>query len=269
MPELPEVYNVVQQLKPIEGLRIDSTEPLHKKFHDVCFEVVGKRIQEVSREGKFIIFTLDDGFLVSHLRMTGGWFLDHQPKHTKARFLLEGGKLLTFSSVRGFATLDYSKDDPRLTPPLSELGVDGLELGAPAVQDIIVTKAKKAKRPIKNFLMDQSVIAGNGNIYSSESLFAARIHPKTPTNKVREEDIIALCGLLNLTFLSSISKGGTSQVDYIAPDGNQGTYQDWLKVYSRAGESCYGCGEKIERIVQSGRATFFCPECQKYPLQDC
>lgn len=271
IPELPEVETVVQFIRPLVwGCEIVEFVCASKgRTPNVDVEQLrGQTIHHVDRFGKYISFKLDDGYLISHLRMTGQWlFADKdQPvpdthRHFRwgmAMLDLEGefSGYLWFRDVRRFGTLDWV---PSLVEyePFSRLGVDGLNLNGAKEAFKVAVKASKTRRTIKSFLLDQSIIAGVGNIYSVEVLFEVGVDPRMRACDLSSSKIKEICLKLHEIFLRSISLGGTSISDYTG-----GRYHEILKVYDREGEPCVGCGTKIERMAQAGRSTFYCPRCQ-------
>lgn len=231
-------------------------------------QVQGQTINHISRLGKYIIFKLDTGYLISHLRMTGQWHYSekgstpHKDKHFRWGFTMRGHNgefsgFLWFKDVRRFGTLEWV---PSLLEyePFSRTGPDGLTLMEPKVLAKVVAKASSSKRSIKNFLLDQSVLAGSGNIYSSETLYETSTNPKSITSTLSPEKIKNIYLTLYEIFNRSIALGGTSISDHAG-----GHYQNALKVYGREGELCDACSSKIKKIIQSGRSTFYCPSCQE------
>lgn len=268
MPELAECETVVRDLravvigKNIDWLNYSSLETRVQKIPSDL--IVSRQIHDVERFGKYIVFRLDDGFLISHLRMTGQWLYETPVVDKHYRWSLglsakNGDKsILLFRDVRKFGTLVWSKYTDNYLP-LSRLGVDGLDLNKEECRDFVKYKASLTSRPIKTFLLDQGIIAGSGNIYTVESMFASRIHPETPADRV---DIDNLCMNMYGIFCDAVEDRGTSLSDYVDGNGEKGSYQHKLKVYGRAGKPCFVCSTKIEKIVQAGRSTFYCPECQ-------
>lgn len=274
MPELPECEVVVKGLQE----EIVGREVVDYSIAPSCKENMRQAVEkswglgtikEVFRRGKFIIFSFERGFFVSHLRMTGKWLLSNKKitdKHWLVEFYLSSGeeehgflKHLVFSDVRKFGTLNYYKD-LNDCEALNRLGPDGLELNNSEVIKTISKKAAKSKRPIKNFLLDQSVIAGVGNIYASESLYLTRTRVTLPA---REAPIPVICEALHGIFHRAIELGGSSLSNYVDITGQKGSYHNHLKVYGRKGLSCMECGDIIGKLVMAGRSTFFCPTCQK------
>jgi formamidopyrimidine-DNA glycosylase len=270
MPELPECETVVRKIRPhIWGCEITNFIVAEGSSPEATSEQMeGHTVRHVSRIGKYIVFKLDHGYLVSHLRMTGQWFFSSKDlpapttdKHFRWAFALKGhdGEFcgyLWFKDVRKFGTLVWTESLYNYLP-VSKLGPDGLSLGEPKQLFGILQRAKKTRRPIKNFLLDQRVIAGCGNIYSCEALFASKISPLTPTRELTTEQLTSLCIGLCQMFKHSIDLGGSSISDHAG-----GQYQTHHQVYGRSKEPCNACGTQIKRITQAGRVTFYCPSCQ-------
>ncbi len=204
------------------------------------------------RRGKYIVFALDRGFLVFHLRMTGRLLLGEVPAgDARAAFRTEGG-WLSFVDRRRLATAEYSR----------ELR---LELGPEPLGDLswLPDALVASRRPIKLWLMDQKNIAGIGNIYAAEILFSAGIDPRRPANSLRPQEISRLMAAIPGVLTRAMEHRGTTFSDYRDPSGNPGGFQGLLQVYQRAGEPCPRCGTPIQRIELGGRGTYFCPGCQR------
>lgn len=170
---------------------------------------------------------------------------------------------LNFIDVRKFGTLEYVEKLEDFEP-FTRLGVDGLDLNTKEAVKFVYRNAKRSRKPIKNFLLDQSVIAGNGNIYCCACLFLSGIHPEVPAKNLTYWRIRSICKNLYKLFKQSIARGGTSISDYVNSKNEKGSFQYFLNVYGREGKPCRKCSTKIEKIVQAGRSTFFCPKCQKF-----
>jgi formamidopyrimidine-DNA glycosylase len=277
MPELPEVEMVVRTLRPrLVGERIRAIEtsglalrrPIDRKLLErAC---VGARVDGVRRLGKYWLVDLDHGpagkhVLLGHLGMTGRLvFADEgapRPPHTHAVFHLRRGLELRYVDPRRFGVLRaYAAADAPTSPELAVLGVDPLD---PAFTiDYLATALAASKRDIKAFLMDQSRIAGLGNIYVCEALWRARTSPKK-----RSHRLVAQAPALHAAIVGVLADGienrGTSFSDYVDADGQAGGNQLTLAVYGREKEACRRCGAAVRRMVQAGRSTFFCPRCQK------
>ncbi len=303
MPELPEVETVVRTLRPhIQGRAILSVQSFgtsclaaDSRQPDV---LCGAFVTEVTRRGKYIVIRLEKGgeklFLVVHLRMTGRLMAYERPssdqseessavssgvapawpqslldKHARALFLLGSSHdahepgipscALVFHDVRKFGRLFIgTEEDLCRWPSWKKLGPEPLEMG----EDAFV-QAMKGKRAIKKVLLDQTRLAGVGNIYADESLFAACIHPLSNAGSVPEEKLRLLYRELCRILLLSIEECGSSIRDYQDADGNVGAFQNYFAVYGRKGEPCKKCGRPLERTEVGGRGTVFCGYCQQ------
>jgi len=279
MPELPEVETIVRGLDPlVRGRRIDavwwSGEGLHLgrkvDLRGLRAVGVGRAITGVRRRGKYILVDVDpdrqgrdDGAgIIIHLGMTGR--LRVQPKgaerapHTHVVLALAGGDELRFVDARRFGWVTPGRPIAG-DAALAALGPDPLtELDAPALAAALAV----ARTPIKAFLLDQRRIAGLGNIYVAEALFRVAAHPAMPAKRLahRADDLLAA---VRAALESGIARRGTSLRDYVDIDGERGDNLSALLVYGREGEPCFQCGAVIRRRVDSGRATFFCPRCQR------
>ncbi len=294
MPELPEVETIRRQLEPeLVDRRIERAEVLDERWTrpepPVGTEraLRGRTVELVARRGKYLVVGLDDGSaLVMHLRMTGNLLLrppgsstvadlmeaaplgaprlyEAQPelRHLRARLWLDDGSELWFTDARRFGhgvVLREAEIEPyfaaRLGPePLSD------EL----TPERLCALAAGRRAPLKSFLLDQSRIAGIGNIYADEALFRAGLHPLSPAGSMRAEHCEALCEGIVETLELALAHGGSSIDDYLDARGERGSMQDEFLVHTREGEPCPRCGEPIRRIVVSGRSTYFCPGCQR------
>jgi formamidopyrimidine-DNA glycosylase len=287
MPELPEVETVVRQLEPeVEGRRIESLEVLDPRWsrpvppEELGAAVSGSVIRGLGRRGKYILMELDrDRTLVMHLRMTGNLILREgdemldpsegrrlyeserstEERHLRARFLLDDGRELWFTDPRRFGEA-FLIDDADLERRFERLGVEPL---SPAFTPEALGKmAADRKAPLKSFLLDQSGVAGVGNIYADEALFRARLHPLSPAGSMKPEHLAALRDAVVAALEAGIDNGGSSIDDYRDARGEKGTMQDEFLVHTREGEPCPECGGEIVRIVVSGRSTYYCPSCQ-------
>jgi formamidopyrimidine-DNA glycosylase len=273
MPELPEVEMVVRTLRPkLVGERIRAVEtsglPLRRPINRKQLEAacVGARVEAVRRIGKYWLIDLSsEHVLVGHLGMTGRLVFAAddvpRPPHTHAVFHLERGDELRYVDPRRFGVLSaYAAVDAATSDELSVLGVDPLDRAfTPAY---FIAALSKSKRDLKAFLMDQSRVAGLGNIYVCEALFRAGLSPTRRADRAGKK-AAALHDAIVAVLKESIKNRGTSFSDYVDADGQQGGNQRALWVYGRENEPCRRCGTRIKRRVQAGRSTFFCPRCQK------
>ncbi len=272
MPELPEVETIVRGLRPVlsgrrikevwsSGFGLRLARPVDVR--GLRAVAVGARVRDVRRLGKYIAIDVDDvrGVCV-HLGMTGRLRVQAasapRAPHTHVVFTLDRGEELRFVDARRFGFV--APGDPLATlPALATLGPDPLsELDAPGLARAL----DGVRAPIKAFLLDQSRVAGLGNIYVCEALFGARIHPTTPAHRVRAR-APALLAAIRATLEGGIARRGTTLRDYVDADGFAGDNAAALEVYSREGEPCVACGGPVRRRVDAARSTFFCPRCQK------
>lgn len=276
MPELPEVETIRRVLEPqLRGRRVLRAELLtpevaaHPAPEDFCRAVAGQTVSAVGRRGKFLLFHLAQGAdIVVHLRMTGQLLLetpDISPeKHTHAVFYLDNGSQLRFSDMRRFGRLWLKRPGE----PDTFTGITGL---GPEPFDSAVNAAYLARafggsrRPIKACLLDQSRVAGIGNIYADEILFSVKLHPARPAKTLRNEDWARLAAAIPATLAYFIEKNAISAEDYLAERGKNYRNTPFLRVYGHAGSACPCCGAVLTRTVIGGRGTCFCPRCQAEP----
>jgi len=288
MPELPEVETVCRQLEPeLEGRGIESLEVLDPRWcrplppAELEAAVSGRTIERLGRRGKYLLLGLDGGrTLVMHLRMTGNLVLvegedkldpsegmrlyegerSTSERHLRARFVLDDGRQVWFTDPRRFGEALLLDDDELDAHFASRLGVEPLSAAfTPAALGEI---AAGRTAPLKSFLLDQKGIAGIGNIYADEALFRARLHPLSPAGSMKPEHLSALRDAVVAALEAGIDGGGASIDDYRDGRGEKGRMQDEFLVHTREGEPCPRCDGTIERIVVSGRSTYFCPACQ-------
>lgn len=268
MPELPEVETVASQLAPlIVGQTIDEVHIVDDKL-DFCglAQLCQKRIVNVYRLGKQVVFDLAGGrrkepdlHLGVHLRMTGRLFYHPLeaplPHHVRSWFRLTRGKLV-FSDVRRFGTMRVEQTRNAFAP----LGIDPTsdQFSVPRLRKLL----SEAAQEIKVWLLRQDRLVGLGNIYASEILFAARIHPRRIARSLSRDEIRRLHRQTKRVLKRAIACAGTTFSDFQDTKGQSGGFARFLKVYGREHEPCRCCRHPLERITQQGRATFFCPVCQ-------
>lgn len=273
MPELPEVETIRQTLKQlVTGKTIRSADVYWPKiiqepddYHQFIYRISGQTIQGIRRRGKFLLFDLDADVLVSHLRMEGkyGVFPKDEPltKHTHVVFHFTDHTSMHYRDVRKFGTMHLLKKGTEETrKPLSLLAKDPLEKDFSLLA--FMNKVKKSTRSIKNILLDQTVIAGLGNIYVDETLFLASIHPLTKGVELTEEQIIKLKEAAVVTLQKAIKDGGTTIRSYVNTQGQIGMFQQQLNVYGQEDKQCKNCEDTIVKIKVNGRGTHYCPTCQ-------
>lgn len=276
MPELPEVETVKNALAPhIEGKTIKSfhfyTPRLRQELDAALFNKTfsGKKITRLKRRSKYLLFEFDDQkWILSHLGMTGSWRIcalsEERKKHEHISIRLDNDQELRYCDPRRFgefrvitAPLDASTDPQAL----SHLGPEPFDESYN--QKYLWDLSRSKTKPIKNFIMDPRTVCGIGNIYASETLFRCGISPLRKTQKLRKKDCLNLISHSQSVLQSAIDAGGTTIIDFQAPDGSEGWFHQQLNVYGREGESCVQCDKIIKRVVQAGRSSFYCPGCQK------
>ena len=280
MPELPEVQTVVTTLAPrvtgrtiraVSHLRPDIVTPADADLPRV---LAGRRVESVARRGKRIVFTLDDGnrFYV-HLGMTGQLTLSPAdtplPPHT--HLVLELLEPVTAEAPPAPASsppVQVRFRDPRRFGGVWWLGRSALPDAGMGPEPLKLRPAQlfrrlhRTTRAVKNALLDQSVVAGLGNIYVDEALFAAGVHPLTPGDALTPAQVAKLNRAIKTTLRRALRHRGSTLRDYVDADGAAGSFQNLHRVYDRAGQPCRRCRTPIERIVLGGRSTHFCTKCQ-------
>lgn len=273
MPELPEVETIRRTLaKHVNNLKIEEVVLFWPSavsgWEDKTFEtlVTGRRIQSIERRGKYLLIMLDDDLtLIAHMRMTGrlNYFSETTlpEKHTHVVFRLEQGEL-HFSDTRKFGRIQAIPTPLCICKSsLQKLGPEPLEEEfTPAV---LKERFGKKKVLLKAALLDQTVLAGMGNIYVDEALFLAGLSPERRVDSLSEQEILKLQQAIQTVLQAGIDARGTSFRDYRDANGEKGEFERALQVYGRGGEPCQVCGQALERKRLAGRTTVFCSRCQR------
>lgn len=286
MPELPEVETVrVQLLDKVIGKTIASTEAFHAKSinHDDTFDdrLVGKTISNIGRIGKLLIFSFekeDDLFMLAHMKMTGQFFFvehnevsggghtavtndfeDLPNRHTRVAFHFTDSSNLYFNDMRIFG---YTKLATKVEMEKAKLG-----FGPEPIEDDFDVESftkglKRRSVVIKAALLDQSFVAGLGNIYVDEALWRAKVRPSRRSNKVSKKEAAAIAAASGDVMKESIAIGGTTFQHFVDTDRNTGNFTEYLNVFGKQGTLCPRCGETIKKIRLAGRGTHYCPGCQ-------
>lgn len=271
MPELPEVETIVRGLAgTLPGATIRSVDVLKPDLVDdesadsFARSLAGRTIGSVTRRAKNIVMDTGGEYLLVNLGMTGRLFLaregDPEPTHPGVRFHLKDGRELLYHDVRRFGRLW------RMTPEAwaaweAKLGIEPLSDGFTARW--LFDATRRSRVAIKVWLMDQKRVVGVGNIYASEALFRARVNPRTPADELTRAQAKRIREGVRDVLVESIEFRGTTLLDYRDAEGEPGEFVRRLRVYDREGEPCLRCHRPINRIVQGGRSTFFCPHCQR------
>ena len=270
MPELPEVETTRRGLLALVGQRVESVVirdyrlrwPIPPTLPGI---LPGQQLLELTRRAKYLLARCEHGTLLLHLGMSGRLCLlqaDEAPlKHDHIDIVFKSGQRLRLRDPRRFGAVLWLQGDPLLHPLLASLVVEPLEDAFNGAYLYRQTRSRSA--PIKNVVMDSHLVAGVGNIYASESLFRARISPKTPANKLSKARCERLVEEIKATLAAAIEAGGSSLRDFFGADGNPGYFPQSYFVYGRTGEPCRVCGGVIKAIKQGQRSTFYCPRCQR------
>jgi formamidopyrimidine-DNA glycosylase len=271
MPELPEVESVRRGLSPLVGAEISPNllQKTPERFKSA--QLAAGTVESVSRRGKWLVIGVKTPSspkeLIVHLGMTGKLLLlESQPTdlhlHALWSVVLKSNSTswLAYIDPRRFGKIEWvDKNDYSTLPGLSTLGPEATE---PDLVKKALMSMKKSGRPIKAILLDQSVIAGSGNIYCDEALFSSKIHPARPCASLSEEEIAVLSEELSKCLNDSIKLGGTTFRDYRRPDGTSGSNQKELRCYGRGGLPCFVCSTLLKVSTISGRTSAYCPSCQ-------
>lgn len=274
MPELPEVETTRRGLAlKLEGRRIARIEarrpdlrfPLPKNFAKT---IQGRRVEALERRAKYILVRLEGDLVwMIHLGMSGrmvmrqGWPNDIGP-HDHVIFGTDEGWAVTFNDARRFGMMDLVPAG-KLAEHRLLAGIGPEPLAAAFTPAVLRQALAGKKTPMKAALLDQTVVAGLGNIYVSEALFRAGISPERAANSVKPEKLEKLVPAIKAVLTEAVEAGGSSLRDYVQSDGELGYFQTRFRVYDREGQPCVTCKSAVRRIVQSGRSTFFCKRCQK------
>lgn len=273
VPELPEVEQVRLSLeRHIIGKKIEKVEIYVPKMvkhpgpEVFCQEAAGQTIVSVGRTGKYLRVNLQSGdYLLIHLRMTGALLAaakgSEKPPYTRWGMVLSGDEDLWMSDIRKFGTVGLYHPGETPDPGYAALGPEPLSEALTA--DYLREKAAHKTCQLKSFILDQSVIAGLGNIYADEALFEAGLRPQKRVNRMRKKDWPVLVEAINRVIAQGLRHHGTTFRNYQDADGHMGDNLLYLNVYHRKGEPCKRCGMPLKQIKVGGRGSVFCPHCQK------
>jgi formamidopyrimidine-DNA glycosylase len=272
MPELPEVETVVRDLRPLlAGRTIRALRQSKRKLRrpwksDWSAAAVGLRVEGIRRRGKWILVdTTDDGpVLRVHLGMTGQFTVvpaaEQEPDHLHLVFELDDGKELRFRDPRRFGSAELFADRAVLEEMMNgELGPEPFGLDADYFREAV----RGTSRNLKAILLDQQVVAGVGNIYADESLFLAKLHPGRKGKSLTPAECDRLRGAIATVLTRAIESRGSTIRDYVGGSGLRGGFQNEFAVYGRTGEPCPACRSAIKCVRLAGRASHFCPACQR------
>lgn len=272
MPELPEVETVRRGLsKLIINKTISAVDVRCEKIIknvdvvNFCDALVDQTFHKIRRYGKYLFLDLDDYTLVSHLRMEGKYnYYDQlvEPTvHDHIIFYFTDNSMLCYNDTRQFGTMELvNLHDEASLKGISKLG---LEPFSPQISGhYLYDKAQRKSITIKQFLLDQSIITGLGNIYADEVLFKTKLHPKTPVNTISETKFNEIIEVSKMILTKAIKLGGTTIHSFLSIGNLSGRFQNQLMVYGRSDEPCFICNTPIKKIRLGGRGTHYCPHCQ-------
>jgi formamidopyrimidine-DNA glycosylase len=271
MPELPEVETIRRYLEPLlsdqriagvtirhAGLRWPISPTLSK-------QLTGQRIRTIERRAKYLLLRCEAGTLIIHLGMTGRLLVlpaaTPVVKHDHLDLLLANGDCLRFNDSRRFGTVLWTTEDPLRHALLHNLGAEPLE--AHFTGACLYQRASGRTVAIKNFIMNQRIVVGIGNIYASEALFQAGIHPARPAGEISLGRYERLADAIRAVLQAALAAGGTTLRDYRQGDGNPGGFQVQLLVYGRAGQPCSVCGHPLRLARIGQRSAYYCSKCQR------
>lgn len=273
MPEKPEVVTVVNSLKgKVLGKRITGCDvywdniiayPTSSEFRN---KIIGEVINNIKSRGKFIVMELDNYLLLIHLRMEGKFLFrdkDYEiEKHEHVEFVLDDSISFRFHDVRKFGKMYlFLKTQAENIKPLSDLGLEYYDQAL--TKEYLYDRIHSKKLPIKTVLLDQSIIAGIGNIYDDEILFMSGILPTRKANEISIAECDKIIKNTRAVLIKAIEKGGTTIKSFTSSEGVHGLFQNELLVHGQSGKKCKVCGTDIEKIKVGGRGTYYCSKCQK------
>lgn len=270
MPELPEVETTVRGIAPhLTGATVTGVDVRQSRLRQpvpaqLAEHLNGQPLRRVGRRAKYLLFDFDPGRLIVHLGMSGSLRIVDPTvpatahDHVDLRF---GERILRYRDPRRFGLMLWQPEDAAPPALLAQLGIE--PLSAAFDGPWLYHATRLARRSIKTFIMDSHVIVGVGNIYASESLFRAGIHPLTPAGRLGPARCARLAQAIRDTLQDAIAAGGSSLRDFVGSDGQPGYFQQQYFVYARDGEPCRQCARPVRRVVIGQRASFFCAHCQR------
>ena len=270
MPELPEVETTRLGLLPLTGQTVTKVilrnPSLRWPIPQHLVETLpGQRLHDLERRAKYILAVFDTGTLILHLGMSGRICLLQQDeaaqKHDHFELHFRDGRILRLRDPRRFGAVLWTEGDTNQHVLLRRLGPEPLEEEFDGAW--LYKHMRNRSAPIKNIIMDSSVVVGVGNIYASEALFRSGIAPSTAANKLSKLRCQRLTEEIKLTLQEALKAGGSSLRDFFGADGNPGYFQQQYFVYGRTGQPCRKCGTSIQSIRLGQRSTFYCAHCQK------
>ena len=269
MPELPEVETTLRGIQPhLLNQRVARVlvrdARLRWPVPDEVKKAEGQRFVSLARRGKYLLLSLEKGGLIIHLGMSGSLRILEQPlsaeKHDHVDVELENGVCLRFNDPRRFGAFLWVDDEMESHELLRDLGPE--PLSNQFTSQHLYERSRGRKVAIKNFIMNGHIVVGVGNIYASEALFMAGIHPQRAAGKISRQRYDSLVAAIRDVLGRAIKQGGTTLRDFVNSEGAPGYFAQELLVYDRAGSDCFQCGADIRQKVIGQRSSYYCPACQ-------
>ena len=272
MPELPEVETTCRGIAPHSIQQIIETVIVRQPQLRWCIpdnladSVRGQTVQAVTRRGKYILIRMETGHIIIHLGMSGSlrFITDQSPaeKHDHVDIVFANKCCLRYHDPRRFGCILWTDQPLSEHFLLKKLGHEPLEKAFDS--DYFYQCTQGRKRAIKTLIMDSHIVVGVGNIYASEALFLAGIHPKTPAKNLTVQHCKKLVAIIKQVLQQAIQQGGTTLKDFVNSEGKAGYFQQSLHVYGRKNQACLQCTTPIEQVTIGQRSSFYCPQCQKH-----
>lgn len=270
MPELPEVETTRRGIAPyLAGIAVRAVDVRQRRLRwpvsrGLDRDLPGQTIESVGRRAKYLLLGTARGTAIVHLGMSGSIRILRAPgppgPHDHVDITTETGAVLRFNDPRRFGSWHWTRRAPQFHPLLKDLGPEPLGDGFDGSH--LHASARGRKLAIKNLIMNGHIVVGVGNIYASEALFRAGIHPGRSSGRISARRMNRLANAIREVLDAAIEQGGTTLRDFTGSDGQPGYFQQTLDVYGRAGEPCNGCGTPLRHAVIGQRATYYCPRCQ-------
>ncbi len=272
MPELPEVETTRQGISPhINGHQVRSVTIRQRQLRwpipdDLEKLISGKKLVDIQRRGKYLLFEFRHGHMLIHLGMSGSLRIvnpkkEAPQKHDHVDILFTGNIALRFHDPRRFGSILWTSDNTDEHKLLCQLGPEPLSEDFSA--EYLFKASRKRQKDAKTFIMDSHIVVGVGNIYANESLFTSGIRPTKPAGKLTRKQCEQWVAQIKIILQRSITQGGTTLRDFVGGDGKPGYFAQQLNVYGRGGEPCVNCDKPLKEIRQAQRATVYCTHCQK------
>ena len=271
LPELPEVETTLRGIQPhllnqqIVEVTVRQPQLRWPVPADLATQLQGQTIKQIYRRGKYLIFSTDRGHQLLHLGMSGSVRVLPENtaanKHDHVDWRCGNGLILRLNDPRRFGSVLWTQDDPSQHKLIASLGPE--PLSDEFSEDYLLQKSRGRKANVKSFIMDSKTVVGVGNIYASESLYLAGIHPKRAAGNISAARYKALTQAIKTTLAKAIEAGGTTLKDFTSADGKPGYFKQQLHVYGRGGEACNQCAAPIQQAVLNQRMTYWCKQCQR------